>query len=451
MAGRKNPFHLKRNTEGTSNELSFDVLDAARGELEGKRSGSKHAGSSSIPNGIPQVSLLFTKLGGGKDSAKASNAADDAARASESSGSSAKSVVATSSVLDKESVPGAIASATGVVQGSDQFGASRFAGLSDSPEVAQRKAARKRSKHRRRALVFLLVVAIVGVTGWGAYTVYQNMQLERGFQARFVNLTEDISDADASIVNIDKIAQDPLSYVGTEEWASAFSSIDDARNEVAAAEETAQSLRHETRNDEDVMAVSQAIETCDARGDLLDEAESIFTTAEQTKERMNEADALEQSIIEADSIARTAAEMTNAATTDEAVASARDKTAEALSAFEDVLVNVEAFDSGYDQVTTTANQIYLEKRIEALNYALASSDALLANDRETALSQNDLYNQAETVAAEMAAQQTVSLSQQIEAAFDQAEEDHWQTYNEARDRATRADAIIRDYLGKYGN
>ena len=82
MSGHFDFLHVKKNSAGSPNELSFDVLDAARSQLDGKKSrtsrgslstspkqGSYHGvGSGSTLSAVPEVERrkkLLRALGAG--------------------------------------------------------------------------------------------------------------------------------------------------------------------------------------------------------------------------------------------------------------------------------------------------------------------------------------------------------------------------------------------------
>ena len=66
MFGRKGPItkgaHLKEHTAGTSNELSFDVLDAARRQLDDKNFDPNAVKVKTPRKGGGMISLLFSKV-----------------------------------------------------------------------------------------------------------------------------------------------------------------------------------------------------------------------------------------------------------------------------------------------------------------------------------------------------------------------------------------------------
>ena len=90
---------------------------------------------------------------------------------------------------------------------------------------------------------------------------------------------------------------------------------------------------------------------------------------------------------------------------------------------------------------------YLDKRLEALDYASATAQALLDRNKSEATSQAKLYNEADSAAVKLAAALPTDLSEPVKAAFEKDIEDLRKKYDDARYAASAADDRIRDYLG----
>jgi hypothetical protein len=91
---------------------------------------------------------------------------------------------------------------------------------------------------------------------------------------------------------------------------------------------------------------------------------------------------------------------------------------------------------------------YLDKRIEALEHGIATSDALLELDRDRATEENEAYNKADQEAVELANSLPMSISESIESDFKEQAEAFLTDYEKARDQAISSDAAIREYLGQ---
>ena len=89
---------------------------------------------------------------------------------------------------------------------------------------------------------------------------------------------------------------------------------------------------------------------------------------------------------------------------------------------------------------------YLQKRIESLDFAIATSDALLKSDKADAATQNEAYNNADRQAAQIAEKLPLSAEQTVEKAYEEQVRAYISDYESARNKAIESDALIRQYL-----
>ena len=114
---------------------------------------------------------------------------------------------------------------------------------------------------------------------------------------------------------------------------------------------------------------------------------------------------------EADSLAREAAQLAGE-NSQEAITRSTELSNEASALFSDVRATIEAL--AQEDARWIERQIaYLDKRIEALEYAVASNDALLARDTAVAVEQNDAYNAADKEATSLAAALPIDPGQPV--------------------------------------
>ena len=93
-----------------------------------------------------------------------------------------------------------------------------------------------------------------------------------------------------------------------------------------------------------------------------------------------------------------------------------------------------------------ANVCVIDKRAEALGFALKTSDAILTNDRAAAMANNSSYNAADAEAAELAVELKTSPASKVMLAYENEMLSVVEDYGEARQAAATADSAIRAYL-----
>ena len=178
--------HIKRNTEGTSNEISFSVLDAAKNSLDGE--------GNSSPFGTIS---LFTLPGKRKSISTPSKNEGLALTQREVSPSSARSqnrFERRQRRLEQKRVSGA-------ARGSHSAREPR----SFDAEVASRKRARKRG---RLIVSFALTVALLAVAGgltWWGFGTYQDQQTYKGVLSSAIS---ELSGTDELLAEIDAVVVD---------------------------------------------------------------------------------------------------------------------------------------------------------------------------------------------------------------------------------------------------
>ena len=93
---------------------------------------------------------------------------------------------------------------------------------------------------------------------------------------------------------------------------------------------------------------------------------------------------------------------------------------------------------------------YIAARQQSIAYAIASDEAIYVQDKATADSNNEKYNECDAAAAALAAKLPKTTEAPIVAALDESLSDSRQQYMEIRSQAAACDAFLRDYLGISG-
>ena len=375
--------HLKKNTAGTSNELSFDVLDAARNELDGKK-----GKSSKISFGIK---------------------------------------------LPKAS------------QGSSE-GIGATSTLTAQDEVNKRKEKRRKSVWRRRLIVAVLLVALAVGVGMFAHGIYSERQ---DFAGRFNDLVSEFVETDKTLVEVDKLMLAPLDEQAADERKRVAESLEGVIQRLRVVDEKAQELAQITRDEQAGSAVARIREAANARIGMAETASSAFEISREAVVQTALAKDIWEEVLDADQLARRAVDQANEAYDYATTQQAQDLVEQAKDAFEDARSRLAQLESACPGLSLSAQLAYVDKRIEALGYALSTGEALMAGDRQTATVNNDAYNRADQEAARMAASLPLSLTEPVGQSFKMRMDELLSTYSHARETVSESDAVIRDYLGEH--
>lgn len=375
MAGSFDFLHIKRRTAGSSNELSFDVLDQLSAEAGAKAKAAK------APRG-PKAS-----------------------------------------------------------QGS-YHGVAGSSTLSGQAEVERRKRARRNHRLRLQVLGVIVLVALVGV---GVYAGVKFHEEQADFTTRIDALVERLSAVDETLVEVDAMMADPASAEWEDARAAVVKDAPALTTELARIRSDAGSLLSSSLDDQDDLALRQLAEAAHARTDMLSAAVKAFGDVDEAQRQVAAANSVWNAVLTADQLAREATSEANRATTQDSTRQSLEKTREALGGINGALGELRDLARTYG-ADFSEQEAYLEKKAEALGYAIATSEALLAGDRDAATSANDSYNEADAGAAKLAEALPPSIGGIIQASFDAVIAADQGVYQEARSRAIQTDSTIREYL-----
>lgn len=458
--------HLKKHTVGTSNEISFSVLDAMRNAATDEKAEKKRKfpGFGSIHLfTLPRKKTIATPtkkdalpLSGDvlpETSSQTPGVLSPVAGSSSATSGGAASPAA--SKADSQGMPEAIsdsASAATVDLGTPAVSATTSDTLVPPSEVSKRKSTRIRRKTITIAVIVVLAASLLGVAGYFGYEYYTN------FQAHLATLDDAmdaLTEADKKIVAMDEsmgnlVAESPeplLSEDQQKTFEDTLASLDETRTQLKTASMAATTARSGMQKGaEDWEAANQALSAISGREVMLENAEIIIAEAQGATAASEDATAAWDKVLEADSAAREAALLVTETTNDNIKASSK-KLKEAQKLFEEAESAYAAVASEYASLDVSPYQDYIAKRIEALKHAVASNDALLDRNKEDAQKENDAYNKAETAAAKMAEKFASNPTQFITDTFVETTQEARDAYNNARSDVGSADAFLRDYLG----
>lgn len=451
--------HIKRNTAGTSNELSFSVLDAAKNELdEEQRAGKKERaplfGAISLftlPGrkktiSTPAKEQVLHLSTGGFVSISGSDAASGGASLGEVTLEEAGGMRSTAS----SSLDATIGSRKGGAPGA----ASGGMWTSPEGEVKRRKTTRKRRRFVVYAALALALIAGFGVVGTWLYEGYTTQQSHVGNLHRALDM---VKEADDTLVPLDSAVSAVLdlgegeipSVEKMDSYAKMGENLAEVDSSLGEAEEIARFSADGMGNSVDKEAAVQTVSAIEGRRAMIEAGSAILAAARSAVASANTAQEAWDLLLRGDSLAREAAQLVTD-TNESNVQLSIEKSNEAASLFAEADNRFSDAEKEYAKADFSQYRSYLAKRIEALGYAVASNNAYLARSKEEAASQNDAYNAAEEEAAEMAEKFPDSPLPVVPDALARETEKARNDYGSARLQASSADAFLRDYLGTTG-
>lgn len=387
MAGVFDFLHIKKHTAGSSNELSFDVLEQMSVEADGKAK-KKSASKETLPI---------------------------------SSSNGAKTPKAS-----KGSFAGVANTTT----------------LSGQAEVEKRKKARHAHRLRVQAAVLVAVVVLVAM-GIFAFTRFHEEQAD--YTDRVTALVDRISAVDDELLEIDALMADPLDEGQAAARTKALADMPKMMTELNKISVDVQTLARAPLDDNAKVVVDQLGKATQARNGMINCAAEAFRTSADAADQVNRANTVWNDVLKADQLAREAIADANKAATQEATSAVIDKTRAALEGIAQARSELAEMSAVY-HIDFSAQDAYLAKKAEALEKSIETSEALLAGDRSAATNANDAYNQADSAAAELAEALPPSIGGLVHDQFERNMGELQKRYTEARDRTVEIDSVIRQYL-----
>ena len=454
--------HVKRATQGTSNELSFSVLDAARESLDDaqdrtrggrggrvKSRGRSAAGASKAPGGGALRKLgaipLFT-LGG--------------RRKPPSTPARERGITLPSGEF--VSTEGDYAPAAGPVHAAPRTGSrggapraqGRTSWQAPPEEVARRKSLRK----RRRLAVFAVGAAaalvVAGVLGSVGYSFIQAQKVLRGDLSVAL---EDIQRADEAILPMDELVTARVNEGITQgdasqqaaDWEAMQPALDAALADLATARADVLAVQPKLVDARDKEAANRALASINARENMIAAGRALMAEALPARQAQQAAVTSWDKTLEADGLARDAAAKLatmSKATVGESMAISE----QALAAFTEARDGLDAAAAAYPRADFSAFRDYLTLRIDAQYAAIASDKAYLARNKQEMADQNARYNDLDAQAVEAAHALTGDPTGIVGPLYAAAATDTAASYSAERLQAGDADAFLRDYLGSLG-
>ena len=203
-----------------------------------------------------------------------------------------------------------------------------------------------------------------------------------------------------------------------------------------------------TYSEDKRQALQEIDSAAEARYSMLTAAGGAIKEASKVDAEVEAANKAWASVLEADRAARDATQRANMAYTEEETRAARDQTQDALDQFNSSLAEMQAIVDRHVGINLGNQMAYLNARVEALQHAVKTGDALLAMDRETAQAENDAYNEADARAAELAESLPPTVEDAIRSSYDETIAVYVAKYQSSRDQAISSDAYVRSYMNE---
>lgn len=463
-------LHIKNHTAGTSNEISLSVLDDLKNKTELKEEGR------SVTARLGGVSL-FTLSGkkGGLDAKRKSNASESSIGSPMSikAGlSSAPSNAPSMPALPPLPAPSADRSSSETrAAKSEQRQQKKQEKAQAKESRAQRKQARKQEKleaarsraltnpeeeirrrkknrkMRKMAIVSVAAVFVIGACSVGLYAITEEMKAHQVNVALVEQGMSELEKADETILAMDSVVTGQVTESSIKEINALKKDVPTAEVHLNAAEAFAEEALVDMRESNDKDAAEQLKKSVKSRRSMMDEALKLMEADVSLRSAATSVEECWDLVLQADSLVKEAAALVEDTTVKNTRAS-QAKSEEALSLMSQASQKLNEAQKAYPGADFSALEAYINKRIESIGYAIASDEAIYLQDKQTADSQNALYNETDAEAVALAEKLPANPVKPLLVAFEKKTADTRKAYLEARSQAGESDSFIRDYVGE---
>ncbi|MDO5117031.1 MAG: hypothetical protein Q4D34_00855 [Eggerthellaceae bacterium] len=432
--------HIKSDTVGTSNEISFSVLDAAKLSMDGNSDQPSDAFK-----GFGKISL-FTLPGKKKTITTPTKEQEIALPSSDAVSSEGAS--SPNYTLDfspsSDAHPSFSAEQNTVIPGQVHVNQQTDSRISVEAEVARRKAKRKTRKILTIVSVCVAVVVLVVLAGF----LYQQFSAQKQSVTQQINTAlKKIEQADQSLVKMDTVLSNPITEASFENIDALFAELDEsskALDEATLIVNRLLSEKYIAADDETANYASAAIAS---RKTMLESGRALLEKAYETEQAVSLVSSASDQIFVADSLARDAARLVSGDLTEEKMLASYEKTRAAIDELASARQKLETASELSPSAGIGVYIEYIDLRIEAFEHGMASTQALIDEDTELAVQENDAYTEADARAATFASQFPEDWLEPIRTAFDEESKPLIAEYESARTDAGVTDSFLRNYLG----
>lgn len=316
--------------------------------------------------------------------------------------------------------------------------------LSGQAEVERRKKARQASRMRLYVVITVFLVVLIGAGVYAGIRLYEK-QVDTTSQINA--LVDRLVEIDDAIVAIDRNMEDPLDEERAAERSTKLADIPKLTKKLDGVSDDAQSLLGLSLDERSEITVNQINKAVQARKEMLSTAQKAFKLSAEAANQEERANSIWNEVLNADQLVREAISASNKATTQDSTVKALEDIRLARDGFETASGELKLMADEYN-VDFKDQQVYLAKKLEALDHAIATSEALVAGNREVAEAENDAYNDIDQEAADLAADLPPAIGDIVQKQFIRNMENCKEDYSRARSRAVDADSVIREYLGR---
>lgn len=317
-----------------------------------------------------------------------------------------------------------------------------------NPEAYEEVARRQKRRMRSRIISVVLVIVVAAIlAAFAGMWLYQEYEKNRSNRELINEACSYIEESDKTLVAIDEFfAQsfDDDTVARAEQLQAQIPSAVDALEKAKKYAVRADEAIEGTSADKE--AAQSAYNAIVSRGTMFELANEKLAIDIDAKKSMDGMNLIEMNIDDAQYLLAQAA-TTVKQTSPETVAQSTEWLTEARTKLEEAQAALNEIIERFPNGDFSLYSEYLAKRLEEIGYGLLSNEAILIQDRKTAESNNELYNQADRDSVEIAKSFPETFAQPLVDAYSQASAQVDEQFAKLRSDVGAYDSFLRSYLG----
>ena len=304
------------------------------------------------------------------------------------------------------------------------------------------KAKKARGPFQHKALLALAIVAVLLIAGVGVFfwlTVgSSNSQAHKELDQAIALIEE----ADEVVIKVDAAIDETVTRDSLSDLEDLISQIPDAKDTLLEATDIAQKAHDKISSTEDREFAQHVIDSASARSEMLSSA-AILLDADRSA--MTAAAALTDAFakgVDADAKMREAVETVE---TIPDASESKELNTQARDLFQEAVDLANQAQEAMPEASLGTVIDYFQTRLDSVNIAIESDQAVLDEDAATVKSLNKDYAEKDEKAVELAKQIPSDPLSLIYSAYDERVEGLREAYLESRAKASKSDVFIRQY------
>ena len=397
-------MHIKNKTKGTSNEISFSVLNNLKEKNEERKD---------IKNKEDKA-LLWT-MGDKKPSVF-------------------KRLSFVGAKSDHKDVNDISATPQGLhcISGDSS---------TDSPLVNKRRFARYMRNTVSVALISLLIIALILLSAFGAKSYLDSLRLETN---KVTNLIAELEATDEYLLRLDSAVSDSTKHIADEELNYLEDNKKSITNNLSEINNKATQGSEKTTRHENTYLLQSIIDSTTQKAKMVDTGLAVVQEKKKIGDFEVKINGFVQDIAEADAVGKEASLIISEGSPG-SFESAKNNDTQAKEGFIDVADSIKIQQEKHSELDFSGFLEYLDLKISAYDNAILSDEALISRNIEDARYYNEIYQDFDSKAASMA----LNLVQYQDSIIEAFSTDLTQLENEYfsyKANASVADEHIRSYL-----